>query len=253
MYQRKYKINDYYEFPFDLNLYNYTKDGRNNNQKLNQDFNNSSGNTTKNDNNSSGNDNNMADDEYYNYKLTGIIVHSGSTESGHYYSLIKERIPRNFNQSTIFNNKLNDEDLKWYRFDDRLVEEIDPKDIPHECYGGKHYISIKENSIEKTLYEDKFYSAYILIYQRKDTIINNCKKIAKNNIPKTIFNKIWGKNLQYLIYQNLFEKKYSDFFLSLIKNHIELNINHQIILENKNNHNLIKNINNNDENNKKEW
>jgi ubiquitin carboxyl-terminal hydrolase 34 len=28
--------------------------------------------------------------EYYNYELVGIVVHSGTADSGHYYSYIKE-------------------------------------------------------------------------------------------------------------------------------------------------------------------
>jgi len=29
--------------------------------------------------------------DYYNYELVGIVIHSGTTDSGHYYSYIKEQ------------------------------------------------------------------------------------------------------------------------------------------------------------------
>jgi len=29
--------------------------------------------------------------KYYNYKLTGIVIHMGTADSGHYYSLITDR------------------------------------------------------------------------------------------------------------------------------------------------------------------
>jgi len=29
-------------------------------------------------------------DEYYEYNLRGVIIHMGTTDNGHYYSLIKD-------------------------------------------------------------------------------------------------------------------------------------------------------------------
>ena len=31
---------------------------------------------------------------YYQYELAGILVHAGGPDSGHYYSFIRERVPR---------------------------------------------------------------------------------------------------------------------------------------------------------------
>jgi len=50
----------------------------------------------------------MRDSSYYHYRLVGILVHSGTTESGHYYSYIRERGPPH----------------RWIHFDDSAVEEF---------------------------------------------------------------------------------------------------------------------------------
>jgi ubiquitin C-terminal hydrolase len=42
------------------------------------------------------------------YELTGVLVHSGSANSGHYYSYIKEK------------------DGRWLEFNDTVVKEFNP-------------------------------------------------------------------------------------------------------------------------------
>lgn len=54
--------------------------------------------------------------EYYEYRLTGIVIHTGTADSGHYYSFIKDR-----EQS---------ETEKWYEMNDHIVREFDTADIP---------------------------------------------------------------------------------------------------------------------------
>jgi len=58
-----------------------------------------------------------------NYKLTGVIIHKGSSDSGHYYSLIKDR-------------ELEDpEQEQWYEFNDKIVSFFNPAHIPGEAFG----------------------------------------------------------------------------------------------------------------------
>ncbi len=62
---------------------------------------------------------NLADTQY---TLTGIIVHLGTLNNGHYYSYIK----------------LPDEN-KWMEFNDHKIKEFDlnPKRMDFFCFGGK--------------------------------------------------------------------------------------------------------------------
>lgn len=54
--------------------------------------------------------------------MTGILVHSGNGETGHYYSYIKNP---------------NNENGQWLEFNDNHIRNFNPKDIPAECFGGR--------------------------------------------------------------------------------------------------------------------
>ena len=71
--QKKFKLNNYFEFPFELNM----------------------------------------------SELTGITIHFGVSDYGHYYDLIKAS-----------NNK-------WYMFNDTNIKEFPESDIPKEAFGEK--------------------------------------------------------------------------------------------------------------------
>jgi hypothetical protein len=62
-------------------------------------------------------------DEYYEYELKGMVIHTGSLHGGHYYSFIQERLE-------------GDQEGKWYEFNDTRVTPFDPKNIPDEAFGG---------------------------------------------------------------------------------------------------------------------
>ena len=66
------KVNDYFEFPMEFNFKPWTQSGI----------------KEKEDDSPS----NLVEQppEYYEYELTGILIHSGSANAGHYFSYIKE-------------------------------------------------------------------------------------------------------------------------------------------------------------------
>ena len=70
------KINSRLEFPTDVDLYPYTKLGLENTEP---------------------------DTTEFQYELTGIVVHKGTAEMGHYYSFIKTEPNKwfEFNDSTV--------------------------------------------------------------------------------------------------------------------------------------------------------
>jgi hypothetical protein len=70
------------------------------------------------------------------YKLKGVVVHTGSADSGHYYSFIE------------------DANKNWFEFNDSSVSPFDIKNLPEEAFGTKDS------------YEDKVKNAYLLFYER---------------------------------------------------------------------------------------
>lgn len=135
------KLNDFCEFPIEIDMEPYTQEGIERYEKekekiLNKDvlvppkkFN----------------------DDYYNYKLRGIVIHAGTAESGHYYSYIND----------LVNNK-------WFEFNDIWVKEFNPNDIPDECFGGEEkfsWSSVFTNS-PNTGIREKCGNAYLLFYER---------------------------------------------------------------------------------------
>lgn len=85
------------------------------------------------------------------FELVGILVHSGTAESGHYYSYIRERPTSRF----AFNS--------WVQFNDIEVSVFDSQRIADSCYGGVELAST-------TLQLSKSHNAYMLFYQRVTSI-----------------------------------------------------------------------------------
>ena len=91
--------------------------------------------------------------EYYEYQLSGIVVHSGTADSGHYYSFIKDRE--------------NPESGKWYEMNDAMVRDFDPKEIAAECFGGEDTFTGYNMMQMKSV---RYRNAYLLFYERKTPI-----------------------------------------------------------------------------------
>jgi ubiquitin carboxyl-terminal hydrolase 34 len=85
------------------------------------------------------------------FELVGVLVHSGTAESGHYYSYIKER-PTSSGRPN------------WLEFNDEAVSQWDPNFLEHATFGGYDYRSPDDPNLAKS------YSAYMLFYQRASTL-----------------------------------------------------------------------------------
>jgi ubiquitin carboxyl-terminal hydrolase 9/24 len=114
----KVKVNDYCEFPMKLNLEPYTQQGLRKAEKAKK---------------GTQEDESEQDKEYpqsyFEYKLTGVVVHIGVADAGHYYSLISEQENDDRTKSS--------EDSKWYEFNDTVISKFEAKDIPSEAFGGE--------------------------------------------------------------------------------------------------------------------
>ena len=86
--------------------------------------------------------------DYFEYKLKGVVVHSGTADYGHYYSYI------------------NYKDEKWAEFNDSSIRDFDSKKIAEECFGGKE--TDKPSTDLWAVSNEQKYSkcAYILVYER---------------------------------------------------------------------------------------
>ncbi|CAD8095799.1 unnamed protein product [Paramecium sonneborni] len=191
------KLSTRLEFPHNLNLFNYTREGL-----LNQD---------------------IKQQSYYQYKLKGVVVHKGTAQYGHYYSLI------------------NTKDEKWLKFNDSIIEDFDVKRLPHECYGGKDteeaqdfqesgsstnaYILVYER-IQKEQVELKFSNLQQKqeIMSKFDSVIQeeinlelsyklDYKTMTQQHIPDSLYQEIWHDNHRFMMERHI----YSDEFFRFVK------------------------------------
>ena len=132
------KINSKFEFPKKLNLKLFCV------EEITKNFSQNQVETTEIYN---------KEDEYYQYELKGVNVHTGSADGGHYFSFID--VDRD-GKDNIMKESQNNKD-NWLIFNDSHVSEFDTDKIPSECFGG----STEGYSFENCQ------NAYLLIYERK--------------------------------------------------------------------------------------
>ncbi|KAI5781143.1 hypothetical protein EDC01DRAFT_619960 [Geopyxis carbonaria] len=123
------KINDFFEFPITLDMAPYSMSHLSTLE--------------------SGRD--PADSSSDDFELVGVLVHTGTAESGHYYSYIRDRL-------------IKQEIPSWFEFNDSEVTFFNPSTIPAACYGGS------DNFPGGGYSPNKSFSAYMLFYQRSASL-----------------------------------------------------------------------------------
>nr|KAG5696977.1 hypothetical protein BaRGS_008439 [Batillaria attramentaria] len=146
------------------------------------------------------------EDACYEYELTGVTVHTGTADGGHYYSFIRDRLhPTDSGQD------------KWFLFNDAEVKPFDQGQIAGECFGGemtsKTYDSVTDKFMDFSF--EKTNSAYMLFYERcspstKKGEESKLEEKRKFNfeMSKELAEWIWQDNMQFLQDKNLFEHSY---------------------------------------------
>jgi ubiquitin C-terminal hydrolase len=207
------KVNDYFEFPTALSVEPYTAEGMKRREKAdaqkarqNESSAPSEGQELTADANASQDEEGSSfDPTDYAYTLSGIVIHRGTADSGHYYSYIKDR-----NSSP--------EKPQWFLFNDMSVESFDEAYIPPLAFGG-------EDDSRRSL---KSYSAYMLFYTKnKPSHPHTQAKLDEvtlsQAVPRDLFASTWVDNTCFLLDQQIYEKQYLEFLGTLVKAGDELN------------------------------
>ncbi|XP_022101626.1 ubiquitin carboxyl-terminal hydrolase 24-like isoform X2 [Acanthaster planci] len=148
---RALKFDDYFKFPWVLDMEPYTVKGMARRE------------SPQSDEASSGEmpDNSQPHTMEDLYHLVGVIVHSGQANAGHYYSFIKDRWG-----TTMTNSNKG----KWFKFNDTMVDEFEMSDaaLEAECFGGSYKPKIYEPSGSSYSSETRlrYWNGYMLFYER---------------------------------------------------------------------------------------
>ena len=84
------KLNDFYEFKEEIDIAEYTNEYLNAKEKAQKAQKNEADSESKADSKEELLKSLKQPRAYYQYELVGVVVHSGTADSGHYYSYIKE-------------------------------------------------------------------------------------------------------------------------------------------------------------------
>ncbi|CAK7218572.1 hypothetical protein SBRCBS47491_003550 [Sporothrix bragantina] len=185
------KINDYFSFPHEIDMRPYTIDQLSNpSEEQTPDI----------------------------FELVGVLIHSGTAESGHYYSYIRERPSSKTDES-------------WFEFNDDTVSPWDHSLLESMCFGGSDSRSLNQYGNEGTNYglsSDKSYSAYMLFYQRSSSLAQEQHALASSGItspakatlPTALFDHIHSENTSMVRRHALYDPQHIPFvskMLSLVQ------------------------------------
>jgi len=142
------------------------------------------------------------------YTLVGVVVHSGTADSGHYYSFIRDR---------------SSPEEKWYCFNDSRVEPFDPNDIPKECFGGTETRPRYAGTTSYYYHEvtaPKINSGYLLVYEQLDKVKTTSLAESEKYIPRKILDDIWKENEEFLMDSSVFRTEFFDCLITSVEKHI---------------------------------
>ncbi|EWC47029.1 hypothetical protein DRE_03791 [Drechslerella stenobrocha 248] len=169
------KINDAFEFPTRIDLHPYSIDAINRSPE----------------------DKPKTDD----FELVGVLVHSGTAETGHYYSYIKDRGGRMVGGLPL-----------WFEFNDAEVSTFDPLTIPSNCFGGPDTLPSKDGLLGHSYM--KPYSAYMLFYERVTSQVQ--QPSSPVGIDSVLRQDIFNENEHALRRYCLFDPSHLEFMAKLL-------------------------------------
>jgi ubiquitin C-terminal hydrolase len=179
----KLKINDLLEFPMELDMFPYTSEAL-----------------------AAAN----ADDTSRMYDLVGVVVHSGTSDTGHYYSFIKDRHEA--------------ESQRWLEFNDEVVREFDADAMGDECFGGEE-VAQQWDPVQgaySPIVQMKRRSAYMLIYERRaladaSALPEAAVSLTLSDKAQSLATQVMQENARYEGVVNAFDASYERFICSLVE------------------------------------
>ncbi|KAK0118696.1 hypothetical protein ONS96_011784 [Cadophora gregata f. sp. sojae] len=176
------KINDYFKFPKSIDMRPYKVEHLNNEPDTPEDM----------------------------FELVGVLVHSGTAESGHYYSFVRER-PSTGNLES------------WVEFNDECVSSWDLNRMEGACYGGPDYHGPIDNNNSPY---DKSWSAYMLFYQRSSVLAEQKQAMegsglmspVRLTVPLRLSNHIAMENELLMRKYCLFDPSHAAFVSKMLSN-----------------------------------
>ena len=176
---QKIKLNDYYEFPLTIDMTKYTTEYLHNKSE-----------------------NKSSESKANQYKLKGIVIHTGHSEGGHYYAFIRDQNSEN-----------------WYEFNDTRVRPFDLKNLKEEAFGG---VEVRSDGTKA----ERAKNAYLLFYEKINE--EQCVQFDKVNFKENRFDnyeiiqKINQNMFYHHIQKNIFSKEYHMFILEYVLNLLNL-------------------------------
>lgn len=147
----KYKINERFEFPMQFDAAPYTKNK-----------------------------------EECMYDLTGVIVHGGTLDYGHYYSIVRV-------------------DDCFYVFNDTLVKAISAEAFFEEVFGGSSRGGVRGS----------FSSAYLLFYSKVETPKSYHEGISENQLTEYLRDNVHEENRNFTMIQSVFSSEFVNIVLMI--------------------------------------
>lgn len=139
-------------------------------------------------------------DPNYEYRLKGILVHSGVAQGGHYYSFIYDHVSE-----------------KWFKFDDEDVTPFDPSNIEAECFGGVQRRSWhgSSNSMEMEV----FSNALMLFYEKvipAEIASDDMTDVHAEDVRCDYETEVWKSNEIFLQNSYLFDMEFHEFLREMV-------------------------------------
>jgi ubiquitin carboxyl-terminal hydrolase 34 len=149
------------------------------------------------------------------FELVGVLVHSGTAESGHYYSFIRER------PSTA-------ETPSWVEYNDDSVTPWDVNSMEANCFGG---VDARGTMDASNMQYEKNYSAYMLFYQRSSELEASQQALRQSNAASPVNLPVLPQHSVHLAMENellmrkycLYDPSHPGFVMKMIHNMKRIN------------------------------